>query len=256
MDIPDHLRPRLFPVNVRVVVPLLPEVRLIAFELPRTHLLQRLEKLRNKNLGRLVHQQVHMLRHQHIRINPRLMPSSRFFQQRLNGILRVRQIQQRKPLKATERDEVQRPGLLEPLQACGHKVMLILQPHAMQRRRSPRPTESVPHSSQLHRDEWEGNPSPATKIRAIPPPTKRRGSAFCRFRTRRGSQSYHDIVRRPAHRDTPAMNGAQLVVSQWPSHRLKSANPLTQPRGRFSSRRFYGLPREHFHAMPRFHLFT
>jgi len=124
MDVAGHLGAGLLTMDVAVVVAILPELLALASQFARGHLLQYLEKLRQQNLWRLIHEQVHMLGHQDISIDPRLVPCARLFQHNLNSLPGDRRIKQRKTVKATEGDEMKRFRLLESFQADGHETML------------------------------------------------------------------------------------------------------------------------------------
>ena len=126
MDISDHFGPGCLPMNVRVIIAGLPELLAIASQLAGSDLLERLQKLRHEDGGRLVDQQVNMFRHQHISVNPGLMTCPSLFQNGFDRYLGARRFKERKPVKATERDEVKSLSSLEPLQAIGHIVIVML----------------------------------------------------------------------------------------------------------------------------------
>ncbi len=57
-----------------------------------------------------------VLGHQDIGVDPRLMPRTSQFQYGLDGVLGAGRIEKRETVKATEGDEVESFGLLEPFQ--------------------------------------------------------------------------------------------------------------------------------------------
>jgi hypothetical protein len=73
---------------------------------------------------RLIDQQMNVLGHQHIRVNPRPMPRARLLQHSLARLPGDGRFKQRKTMKATESDEVQRFRLLESSQSARHEHML------------------------------------------------------------------------------------------------------------------------------------
>jgi hypothetical protein len=125
VDISNHLGPGCLATDVRVKVTGLPELPAIASQFARSHLLERLQKLRQQNGWRLVDQQVNMFRHQHVSVNPGLMTRPSLFQNGFDCFFGPRCLKERKPVKATERDEVKSLRALEPLQAIGHAAIAI-----------------------------------------------------------------------------------------------------------------------------------
>jgi hypothetical protein len=66
---------------------------------------------------RLVDEQMDVLGHEDVGVNPGLMSCARQFEHGLDGVLGTRRIEQRELVKATESDEVECFRFLEPLQA-------------------------------------------------------------------------------------------------------------------------------------------
>ena len=125
MDISDHFGPGSFAMDVRVKITGLPKLPAIASQLAGSDLLERLQKLRYEDGGRLVDQQVNIFGHQHVGVNPGLMTRPGLFQNGLDRFLEFRGFRQRKPVKATERDEVKSLRSLETLQAVRHRAMVV-----------------------------------------------------------------------------------------------------------------------------------
>ena len=80
MDISDHFGPGSFAMDVRVKITGLPKLPAIASQLAGSDLLERLQKLRYEDGGRLVDQQVNIFGHQHVGVNPGLMTRPGLFQ--------------------------------------------------------------------------------------------------------------------------------------------------------------------------------
>ena len=106
MDISDHFGTGRFAADIGVEIAWLPELQAIASELAGSDLLERLEKLRHEDGGRLVDQQVNVFGHQHVSVDPCPMTRPGLFQNGLDRFLGSRRFKERKPVKATERDEV------------------------------------------------------------------------------------------------------------------------------------------------------
>jgi hypothetical protein len=64
---------------------------------------------------------VHVLGHQDVDLDPRLMSRMSRFQYRLHCLPGTRRFEQRDTVNATESDEVQRLRVLKPLQAARHR---------------------------------------------------------------------------------------------------------------------------------------
>ena len=80
MDVADHVGTGLLTVDVAIVVAFLPKLLARSSQLARSDLLDGFEKLRQQNPRWLVDEQVNMLRHQNVGVNPRLMSSARLLQ--------------------------------------------------------------------------------------------------------------------------------------------------------------------------------
>ncbi len=124
MDISDDFGPGCFAMDVRIKITVLPELRAIASQFARSDLFERLQKLSQQNLRRLVDQQVDMLRHQDISVHPGLVTRAGLLQNGFEGFLGFFHFKKRKTAVATEGDEVKCFGFLEPLQAVGHGAIV------------------------------------------------------------------------------------------------------------------------------------
>jgi hypothetical protein len=120
MDVPDHLGAFFFSTHVAVVVALLPEVFAIAFQASGGLLLQGFQPLCKQDGRRLVDEQMDVLRHQDVGIDPGLMPEAKLLDRRLDEVFGLRGMQERQTVEATEGEEVKRLGLLESLETGGH----------------------------------------------------------------------------------------------------------------------------------------
>jgi hypothetical protein len=126
VNVANHFGPVCFATNVRVKITRLPELRAISSQLAGSDLLERLQKLRQEQVRRLVDQQVNMFGHQHVSVNPGLMTCPGLFQKVFDRFFGPGSPKERKPVKAAERDEVKGFRTLEPLQAIGHGAIVIL----------------------------------------------------------------------------------------------------------------------------------
>lgn len=97
----------------------------IAFQFAGSDLLERFEELRYEDERRLVDQQVDVFGHEHVGINPGLMTRAGLLQDGFYRFLGARRRQERKSVKATERDEVESLRLLEAFQTDGHAVIVV-----------------------------------------------------------------------------------------------------------------------------------
>ena len=106
MNVAYHFGASLFTADIAVKVAFLPELLALTSQFARCDLLYCFEKLCHENRWRLVDEQVDVLGHQDVGVDPRLMPRTSLFQYGLNCILGVRRIEKRETVKATESDEV------------------------------------------------------------------------------------------------------------------------------------------------------
>jgi hypothetical protein len=120
VNVAYHFGASIFATNVAVKVAFLPELLALASQFARSHLLYGLDKLRHEDRWWLVDEQMDVLRHQDVRVDPRLMSCTSRFQYGLNCLLGARRIEQRKTVKATESDEVKSFRFLEPFQTIRH----------------------------------------------------------------------------------------------------------------------------------------
>jgi len=125
MNIADHFGAVCFATDVRVKIAGLPELQAIAFQLAGSDLLGRFQKLGYEDRWRLVDQQVDMLRHQHVGVNPGLMPCPGLFKNGFDRIFGFGCLKEGKPVKPTEGDEVESFRFLEPFQTIRHAVLVI-----------------------------------------------------------------------------------------------------------------------------------
>jgi hypothetical protein len=102
-----------------------PELLLLASQFARSDLLHSFEKLGHEDRWGLVDEQMDMLRHQNVGIDPRLMSRTSQFQYGLNCVLGVLRIKKRETVKATERDEVESFCFLEPFQTVRHGSIIV-----------------------------------------------------------------------------------------------------------------------------------
>ena len=111
-------------MDVCVKVARLPKLLALASQLAGCDLFERLEKLRNEDTRRFVDQQMDMLRHEHVCVNPGLMRCAGQFQNGFESFLWFWRLKEWKPMKAAERDEVKSLGSLEPRHAVWHGVIV------------------------------------------------------------------------------------------------------------------------------------
>jgi hypothetical protein len=78
-------------------------------------LLDGFEELSDEDRRRLVHEQMGVLRHQDVGVDPRRMSRASLFQDGFDCFLCAGHIEQRETVKATEGDEVEGLHLLKPL---------------------------------------------------------------------------------------------------------------------------------------------
>jgi hypothetical protein len=126
MNIADHLGASRFTANITVKVAFLPELLALASQLTRSDLLYGLEKLAQEDRGRFVNEQMDVLRHNDIGVDPRLMPCTSLFQHNLESVLGIRRIEQRETVKATESDEVESFSFLESFQTVRHGSIIVV----------------------------------------------------------------------------------------------------------------------------------
>jgi len=113
VDVSDDFGAGCFAMDVAVEVALLPELLVIASQFPRGGLLERLEELRQKDRWRFVDEDVKMLGHQDVRIDPGPMPCPGLFEYGLDDVLGVGFCEEWEAMKTTERDEVESLRSLE-----------------------------------------------------------------------------------------------------------------------------------------------
>jgi hypothetical protein len=115
----------IFATNVAVKVAFLPELLALASQFARSDLLYGFEKLGHEDRWWLVDEQMYVLGHQDVRVDPRLMSCTSRFQYGLNCLPGARRIEQRKTVKATESDEVESFCFLEPFQTVRYGSILV-----------------------------------------------------------------------------------------------------------------------------------
>jgi len=125
MDVADHLGASLCTMDVAVIVTLLPKLLALTFQFARSDLLDCFEKLSDENRWWLVDEQMDVLRHQNVGVDPRLMSCASQFKYGLNCVLGVRRIEKRETVKATESDEVESFCFLEPFQIVRHGAIIV-----------------------------------------------------------------------------------------------------------------------------------
>jgi len=111
-------------MDVAVKVTFLPELFSLASQFARSHLLYSLEKLGHEGHRRLVDEQMDVLGHQNVGVDPRLMACASQFQYGLECVHGARRIEQRETVKATESDEVKSFRFLEPLETVRHGTII------------------------------------------------------------------------------------------------------------------------------------
>lgn len=124
MNVADHFGASLFPMDVAVKVAFLPELLVTASQFARRDLLYGFEKLGHEDRRRLIDEQMDVLGHQDVGVDPCLMPCASQFQYSLNCVLGVRRIEKRETVKATEGDEVKSFRFLEPFQTVRHGTII------------------------------------------------------------------------------------------------------------------------------------
>jgi hypothetical protein len=125
MDVAYHFGAIPFTTNVAVKVAFLPELLALTFQFARSDLLDGFEKPGHQDRWWLVDEQVDVLGHQDVGVDPCLMSRASQFQYGLNCVLGVRLIEKRETAKATESDEVESFCFLEPLQTVWHGFILV-----------------------------------------------------------------------------------------------------------------------------------
>ena len=120
MNVAYHFGASIFTMDVAVKVAFLPELLALASQFTRSDLLYSLEKLGHEDRWWLVDEQMYVLGHQDVGVDPRLMSCTSRFQYGLNCLPGARRIEQRKTVKATESDEVKSFRFLEPFQTIRH----------------------------------------------------------------------------------------------------------------------------------------
>ena len=161
-------------MDIAIKVTLLPELFALTPQFARSDLLYRLKKLGHKDRWWLIDEQMDVLGHQNVGVDPRLVPCTSQFQYGLNCVLGVRCIEKRETVKATEGDEVESFCFLEPFQTVRHGAIIV------------RPRSYLKTHPPAHRDRAAMN----------------------------GAQLCLAYSHPPAHRDRAAMNGAQLLMAQ------------------------------------------
>src|ERR1035437_3246573 len=125
MNVPYHFGASLFTMDVAVKVAFLPELLVLTSQFTRSNLLYGFEKLGHEDRWWLVDEQMDVLGHQDVGVDPRLMSCASQFQYGLNCVLGVRRIEKRETVKATESDEVESFRFLEPFQAVRHGGIIV-----------------------------------------------------------------------------------------------------------------------------------
>jgi hypothetical protein len=120
VNVAYHFGANIFATNVAVKVAFLPELLALASQFARSDLLYGFEKLGHEDRWWLVDEQMYVLGHQDVGVDPRLMSCTSRFQYGLNCLPGARRIEQRKTVKATESDEVKSFRFLEPFQTIRH----------------------------------------------------------------------------------------------------------------------------------------
>jgi len=116
-------------MDVTVKITFLPELLTRPSQFVRCNLLEGLEKLGQEDRWRLIDEQMDVLWHQDVSVNPRLMPRASHFLYGLHDLLGLRHFKKRETVKTTEGDEVQRLRFLKPLQTARHgSILNRLQP--------------------------------------------------------------------------------------------------------------------------------
>jgi hypothetical protein len=112
-------------MDVAVKVAFLPELLALTSQFARSDLLYCFEKLGHEDRWRLVDEQMDVLGHQDVGVDPRLMSCASQFQYGLHCVLGVRRIEKRETVKATESDEVESFCFLEPFQTVRYGSILV-----------------------------------------------------------------------------------------------------------------------------------
>ena len=93
MNVTYHFGASIFTMDVAVIITLLPELLVLPSQFARRHLLYGFKKLGHENRWWLVDEQMDVLRHQDVGVNPRLMSCACQFQYGLNYVLGTRRIE-------------------------------------------------------------------------------------------------------------------------------------------------------------------
>jgi hypothetical protein len=125
MDVAYHFGASLFTMDVAVKVAFLPELLALTSQFARSDLLYGFEKLGHEDRWWLVDEQMDVLGHQDVGVNPRLMSCASHFQYGLNCVLGTRRIEKRETVKATESDEVESFCFLKPFQTVRHMAIIV-----------------------------------------------------------------------------------------------------------------------------------
>ena len=125
MNVTYHFGASIFTTDVAVKVTFLPELLALTSQFARSDLLYGFEKLGHKDRWRLVDEQMDVLGHQDVGVDPRLMPRTSLFQYGLHCVLGLRRIEKRETVKATEGDEVESFRFLEPFQTVRHGSIIV-----------------------------------------------------------------------------------------------------------------------------------
>jgi hypothetical protein len=125
MNVAYHFGASIFTMDVAVKVAFLPELLALASQFTRSDLLYSLEKLGHEDRWWLVDEQMYVLGHQDVGVDPRLMSCTSQFQYGLNCVLGVRRIEKRETVKATESDKVESFCFLEPFQTVRHGSIIV-----------------------------------------------------------------------------------------------------------------------------------
>jgi hypothetical protein len=125
MNVTYHLGASIFATNVAVKVAFLPELIARASQFARSDLLYGFEKLGQEDRKWLVDEQMYVLGHQDVGIDPSLVSCTSQFQYGLNCLLGSRRIEERETAKATEGDEMESFRFLEPFQTVRHGIIII-----------------------------------------------------------------------------------------------------------------------------------
>src|ERR1035438_2816282 len=125
MNVTYHFCAGSFTTDVAAKVAFLPELLARTFQFARCDLLYGFEKLGHEDRWWLVDEQMDVLGHQDVGVDPCLMSCASQFQYGLNCVLGVRCIEKRETVKATESDEVESFCFLEPFQTVRHGTIIV-----------------------------------------------------------------------------------------------------------------------------------